>query len=79
MAPMKKRQKDREFVLCVNTAGCEDLELRKVYRLLPDKAAEKEGYLRVIDESGEDHLYPTSYFVRVRLPLAAKQAIAAAG
>lgn len=76
---MKRRQPAREFVLCVDNTDCQDLELRKVYRLCPDKASEKEGYLRVIDESGEDYLYPASYFVRVRLPLAAEQAIAAAG
>jgi hypothetical protein len=75
---MKRRQIQREFVLCVNNTDCEDLELHKVYRLRPDKAAEKDGYLRVIDESGEDYLYPASYFVRVRLPLAAEQAMAEA-
>jgi hypothetical protein len=44
------------------------LELHKVYRVLPDKEAEKEGDLRVVDESGEDYLYPEDYFVLVELP-----------
>lgn len=56
---------------------CEDLELRKVYPVLPDKRAEKEGYVRVVDESGEDYLYPESYFVFVRLPRKAQEAVAA--
>jgi hypothetical protein len=63
----------------VRNDDCEDLERRKVYRVIPDKDAEKDGYIRVIDESGEDYLYPASYFVRVRLPQEAEQAIAATG
>ena len=45
-----------KFALGVRTNGSDDLEQRKVYRLLPDRAATREGYLRVIDESGEDYL-----------------------
>ena len=44
------------------------LELRKIYRVLLDEDAEKDGDLRVIDESGEDYLYPTNYFILVDLP-----------
>jgi len=76
---MPRKQADREFVLCVKNDDCEELERRKVYRVIPDKKADKDGYLRVIDESGEDYLYPASYFVRVQLPHEAEQAIAAAG
>ena len=76
---MPRKQADREFVLCVKNDDCDDLERRKVYRVLPDKKADKDGYLRVIDESGEDYLYPASYFVRVQLPHEAEQAISAAG
>jgi hypothetical protein len=56
--------------------GCGDLEPRKLYRVLPDKKASTEGYLRVIDESGEDYLYPASYFAIVRIPAAAAKALA---
>ena len=49
--------------MCIDNSECEDLELLKVYRILPDSTAEKEGYLRVIDESGEDYLYPEQFFV----------------
>lgn len=76
---MRRKQRDRRFVLCVRNDHCDDLEKRKVYRMLVDEKAEKDGYLRVIDESGEDYLYPASYFVRVELPREAEQAIAAAG
>jgi hypothetical protein len=53
-------------MLCVNNAGCDDLEQRKVYLVLPDATAKESGYLRVVDESGEDYLYPASYFVPVQ-------------
>lgn len=76
---MRRKRIDLEFVLCVKNDDCEDLEKRKVYRVLPDKKADKDGYLRVIDESGEDYLYPASYFIRVQLPQEAEQAISAAG
>jgi hypothetical protein len=52
------------------------LELRKIYRLLPDENAAKDGYLRIVDESGEDYLYPESYFVIVKLPIEAQEALA---
>jgi hypothetical protein len=76
---MKRKRADRRFVLCVKNDDCDDLERRKVYREIPDERAEKDGYIRVIDESGEDYLYPSSYFVRVQLPQEAEQAIAAVG
>ena len=63
------------FVLCIEDRDCEDLEKRKIYRVLPDNDAEAEGYLRVIDESGEDYLYPRSYFVSIQLPREAQEAL----
>ncbi len=56
------------YALCVENAECDDLETRKIYQILPDEDAAKEGYLRVIDESREDYLYPQSYFVLIRVP-----------
>lgn len=61
------------YVLCIENRDCDDLEKRKVYQILPDDESSKEGYLRVIDESGEDYLYPESYFVHVQLPLEASK------
>ena len=69
------KKKEHLFALCVENKDCDDLEKRKIYQVLPDEEAEKEGYLRVIDESGEDYLYPQSYFVPVKLPRAAQEAL----
>jgi hypothetical protein len=74
---MATEKKEQKFALCVRNDDCEDLELRKVYPVFPDKRAENEGYSRVVDESGEDYLYPQSYFVFVRLPRKAQEAVAA--
>jgi hypothetical protein len=63
------------FALCVENRDCEDLVKRKIYQVIPDKDASREGYLRVIDESGEDYLYPQSYFVLVQLPREAHEAL----
>ena len=51
-------------------------EPRKLYEQLPDPRAAKDGYVRVIDESGEDYLYPADYFVAVDLPREAERALA---
>jgi hypothetical protein len=58
------------FVLCVcNDDYPASLELRKVYRVLPDRSAAKEKMLRIIDESGEDYLYPADFFVPISVPI----------
>jgi len=74
---MGKKRKEEIFALCVENKDSEDLEKRKIYRVIPDEEASKEGYLRVVDESGEDYLYPESYFVIVQLPKEAEEAIRA--
>jgi len=56
------------FALCLKNKGSEDLMVRKLYQVLPDEKAEKQGLLRIIDESGEDYLYPASYFFFIDLP-----------
>ena len=64
------------FALCVdNTDYPASLEVRKVYATLPDPTAESTGFVRVIDESGEDYLYPRSSFVAVELPEAAAEVV----
>ena len=63
------------FALCIENRDSEDLEKRKIYQVFPDQDAKKEGYLRVIDESGEDYLYPQSYFVLIQLPREAQEAL----
>ena len=72
---MKDERTEQRFALCIENKDCEDLEKRKVYQILPDEAAAKEGYLRVVDESGEDYLYPDSYFILVKLPRKAEDAL----
>ena len=75
---MKKEEKEQIFALCIENKDCEDLVRRKLYQVIPDEKSEKEGYLRVIDESGEDYLYPQSYFILVQLPRKAQEALRAA-
>ena len=61
------------FAVCVSNAGYPaSLELHKLYRVLPDKDAAKDD-MRVIDESGEDYLYPASYFMMIALPKAVER------
>ena len=58
-----------KFAICIdNSEYPASLELHKIYRVLPDKDAEADGDMRIIDESGEDYLFPADYFVLVELP-----------
>ena len=63
------------FGLCIENKDCEDLEKRKIYKALPDEEAEREGFIRIIDDSSEDYLYPRSYFIAVQLPREAQEAL----
>jgi hypothetical protein len=65
------------YVICVKNAGFPDsLQLRKVYRRLPQTAADR-GWWRIIDEEGEDYLYPSHYFIPVTLSPAVARAVSA--
>ncbi|MBI3469360.1 MAG: hypothetical protein HY000_40680 [Planctomycetes bacterium] len=76
---MTRRKKRGQFVICVkNQDYPASLELRKIYRLIPDAAAAAEHFVRVVDESGEDYLYPEDLFVPIELPQAAKTAFSRA-
>lgn len=68
------RKQAIRFAVCI-TDSEPDLERRKLYRVMPDETAEKAGHLRIIDESGEDYLYPASYFVPVEVSKEAEQAL----
>jgi hypothetical protein len=74
---MKQQKTIRKFVLCIRNEDSDDLVRGKVYQVLPDTSAARSNYLRVIDESGEDYLYPAKFFVPIALPIAAKRALAA--
>lgn len=65
-------------VVCVRTQGADDLEVRKLYRVIPDESASARGHLRIIDESGEDYLYPEEWFVAAEVPEDSEKALAAA-
>ena len=75
---MKAEKRRLRFVLCLRSDAADDLEPRKVYQVLPDASAAREGLARIIDESGEDYLYPAEYFVPVRLPATATRQLASA-
>jgi len=67
------------YVLCIsNRRYPASLELLKVYRSLKDGTARRDGFVRVIDESGEDYLYPKDYFVPIDLPISARRALSRA-
>ena len=69
----------KQLVVCVDNEGyAVSLEKRKIYVALRDVAAEKHGMLRVIDESGEDYLYPKGLFRSIALPQAVRRAVLAA-
>ena len=65
------------FAVCVADDGCDDLSAGMLYRLLPDDSAASEGLLRVVDDSGEDYLYPASRFVVVQVPPAEEERVLA--
>ena len=67
------------FAICLdNTDYPASLEVGKVYRVIPDEEAASEGYLRVVDESGEDYAFVSSRFHAVQLPHSVEQALLAA-
>ena len=68
----------RRFALCVQNQDCEDLQIGKVHRVLPDGKAAAARLLRIVDDSDEDYLYPASCFVFVALPARAERALTAA-
>lgn len=67
----------RHFAVCVQNDGYEGtLELRKIYQVLEDPVAEQKLFVRVVDESGEDYLYPRDWFLSLALPQRIEEALA---
>lgn len=67
-------KEDLKFVLCINNTDYPaSLELHKIYQVIPDVEIEADGEIRVINESGEDYIYPSGWFVAVEIPLAARE------
>jgi hypothetical protein len=76
---MRKRVTTARFVVCIKNKGYEaSLELGKLYRVLPDKKAQEHGYLRIVDESGEDYGYAASRFFALHVPKPLERALAKA-
>lgn len=73
------RTQGKQLVVCIDNKGYPaSLEKRKIYVALRDAAAEKHGLLRIVDESGDDYLYPRSFFRAIALPQSVKKAVLAA-
>ena len=69
----------KQFVVCLKNKGYDaSLERRKIYQVLPDPRAAKHGLIRVVDESGEDYLYPQSFFAPIELSQPIRRAVLAA-
>ena len=72
----EKNESIPEFAVCINNEGYPaSLELHKIYRVVPDKNAAAADDIRVIDESGEDYLYPASYFAPIKVPAAVEESL----
>ena len=72
----ESKQNLSEFVVCINNSEYPaSLELHKIYRVIADKEIEDEGDIRVIDESGEDYIYPSSYFVPIQVPQTVEESL----
>ena len=66
---MEVENAPQRFAICINNAGYpDDLKVKTVYQILPDESAARSEYIRVVDETGEDYLYPAAHFVFVEVP-----------
>ena len=75
---MNKKSKQQHFVICIKNEGYEaSLETGKLYRVIPDEEAASHGYLRIVDESGEDYGYSAKRFFPIEIPSALEKALAA--
>src|SRR5262245_34603514 len=71
-----RRRAGPRFVVCIeNTGYPASLELHKIYRIVADADAARDGDLRIVDESGEDYLYPAGWFAAVELPRRVKTSL----
>jgi hypothetical protein len=73
---MEGQNTEARFAVCIDDGGyADDLKVRTVYQVLPDESASRSNYLRVVDETGEDYLYPAALFVLIDLPREAEKAL----
>jgi len=72
----KTQDTSPEYVVCINNDDYSaSLELHKIYRVLPDEDAAADSDIRIIDESGEDYLYPASYFASIKVPAEVEESL----
>ena len=70
------QESSHQFAVCIDNSGYEaSLELRKIYTVLPDVDAERDGDLRIIDESGEDYLFSADRFIAIDVPESLERAM----
>jgi len=75
----KRKKQELRFAVCINNEGYEaSLEMEKLYRVIPDDEAAKYGYVRVVDESGEDYGYSVKRFYPIEIPSELEKALMAA-
>ncbi len=67
-----------KFAVCITNKNCDDLQVWKLYRVLQDSSSAIDDYLRVVDDSGEDYLYPANHFVVVEFSDLVEQRLLAA-
>jgi hypothetical protein len=73
---MEDQKSEPRFVICIDDGGyVDDLKVKTVYQVLPDESAARSNYIRVIDETGEDYLYPASLFVSIEVPREMEKAL----
>jgi hypothetical protein len=73
---MELINRKKMFVVCIKNEGyAASLELRKIYEVVPDELAASHQMIRVVDESGEDYLYPSDFFIPIDLPKPIEQAL----
>ena len=72
---MKQPKPNTEFVICIRTDDDAMLTPRRIYRVLPDEVAARSNYIRVVDDEGEDYLYPADYFIAVEFEPAVERAL----
>ena len=71
----KKNNHESKFAVCINSDDPDLLTPRRIYQVLPDESAARSNYIRVIDNEGEDYLYPSDYFLFIELPRKIEQAL----
>ena len=71
----KRKEPAPKFAICIQSDDADMLTPRMIYQVLPDESAAKSNYIRVIDNEGEDYLYPADYFILIEFPRAVERAL----